>query len=357
MGHVSLETAIRTGLEGVDDVEARFVRLPPMGRAALLLSNNLPLLSSFDLDAQTIRWHATQAVRARRALMPELGTFRPDVLHVNSHTIAFGLAGVMRRIPTFLSLDATVEDWHRLGAWRKARRQSRLMLEPSLRRERRALAEAAAVLAWTDWARDAAERACPQARVRTLNPGVDLETFRPAPHRSRERPTVLFVGGRFGQKGGFDLIDALAPHLGRTVELDVVTPSDVAPRDGLRVHRLRRDDPALVELYQQADVFCLPTHADSMGWVILEAMACGTPVIASAVGGIPEVLDHGRTGVLVAPQDVTGLRAAIEQLLADKERRAELGRRSRTVCQERYDARRQTAELVRLTRLAVEQRA
>ena len=355
MGHLPVEAAIRTGLERIDGIEARFVRLPPMGRAALLLSNDVPVLGSFDLDLQTARWHATQSVRARRTLLPELEAFRPDVIHVNSHTISFGLAGVMRRIPTFLSLDATVEDWHRLGAWRTPRRHSRLFLAPSRSRERRVLAEAAAVLAWTDWARDAAQRACSEARVRTLNPGIDLETFRPARQRSRERPTILFVGGRFAQKGGFDLIEALEPHIGRTADLDVVTPFDLPQREGLRVHRLRRGDPALVDLYQQADVFCLPTHADSMGWVILEAMGCGTPVIASAVGGIPDVLDHGRAGVLVAPKDIRGLRAAIEQLMGDEQRRAELARRSRAACEQRFDARKQTVELVGLMRSAVEQ--
>ena len=70
----------------------------------------------------------------------------------------------------------------------------------------------------------------------------------------------------------------------------------------------------------------------------------------------PAVLDHGRLVSCRAERRHRTSRA-IEQLLADKERRAELGRRSRTVCEERYDARRQTAELVRLTRLAVEQRA
>jgi glycosyltransferase involved in cell wall biosynthesis len=357
MGHVPVEAAIRIGLEEIEDVDARFARLPPMGRTALALSNDVPLLSSYDLDFQTVRWHVAQGVRARRALMRELDSFRPDVLHVNSHTIALGFVDVMARIPTLLSLDATVEGWHTLGAWRKPRRHSRLLLQPSLRRERRALAAAAAVLAWTDWARDGALRACSAARVQTLNPGVDLRTFRPAPHRPRERPTVLFVGGRFEQKGGFDLIEALAPDLGRTVDLDVVTPVGVPQREGLRVHRVTRGDPALVDLYQQADVFCLPTHADSMGWVILEAMACGTPVIASAVGGIPDLLDQGRTGVLVPPKDGPRLRSAIAELLANDGQRAELGRRSRAVCEERYDARRQTAKLVRLMRLAVEQQS
>ncbi len=351
MGHLPVEAAIRTGLAGLEDVEARFARLEPMGRTARALSDEAPLLARLDLDLQTVRWHAVQAVRARHSVLRELATFRPDVLHVNSHTIALGIPDVMRRIPTFLSLDATVWDWHALGAWRKPRPHSRALLGPSLWQERRVLARAAAVLAWTDWARAAAERACPGVHAVTLNPGIDLETFCPAPRAPRQRPRVLFVGGRFAQKGGFDLLQALTPLLGDAVELDVVSPEALELRPGLRVHRLTHGEARLVDLYQQADVFCLPTHADSMGWVILEAMACGIPVVASAVGGIPDLLDHGRTGVLIPPRDVAALRAALERLLASDDARAELGRRSRALCEQKYDARRQTAELVRLMRL------
>jgi hypothetical protein len=60
---------------------------------------------------------------------------------------------------------------------------------------------------------------------------------------------------------------------------------------------------------------------------------------------------------LVAPKDVRGLRATLEQLLASEEQRAELGRRSRDACEQRYDARKQTAQLVRLMRLAADQRS
>ena len=58
----------------------------------------------------------------------------------------------------------------------------------------------------------------------------------------------------------------------------------------------------LLELYQQADVMCLPTQGDSLGWALIEAMACGTPVISTTVGAIPELLEDGRRGLLVAPE-------------------------------------------------------
>ena len=117
MGHGMLETSLRTGLQAADDVEARFVRLPPMSRASVRSAMSLPWLGPRDLDLQPSRWHAMQSVRARRVVHHALAEEIPDVLHVHSHTVAFLLGGIMRRVPTVLSMDATVWDWHQMAIW------------------------------------------------------------------------------------------------------------------------------------------------------------------------------------------------------------------------------------------------
>lgn len=353
MGHAPVEAAIRAGLEGSDAVEPRFHSLGALGLGARTLVREVPLLGAADLDLQPVRWHTVQALRARRIVRRELAAGSVDVLHVNSHSIALGLLDEMRSVPTFLSVDTTIWDWHALDVWRTSRPWSRLTLAPSLAAERRALGRAACVLAWTRWARDGALSACPAANVVEHNAGVDLELFRPAPRESRALPRVLFVGGRFAEKGGFDLLEALQPLLGGAVELDLVTPADVPELDGVRVHRLGPRDRDLVRLYQQADVVCLPTHADSMGWVLIEAMACGAAVVGTRVGGIPDVLDEGRAGVLVEPRRPQALRTALERLLGNGTERRRLGEAARARCEQRYDARRQADELVGLMQQAV----
>jgi starch synthase len=75
-------------------------------------------------------------------------------------------------------------------------------------------------------------------------------------------------------------------------------------------------------------------------------MACGTPVLASRVGAIPEMLDDGRAGVLVEHGEPRALAGALEALLDDPARAAELGARARERCERRYDARRQFTKLV-----------
>jgi glycosyltransferase involved in cell wall biosynthesis len=353
MGHASYQHSIRAGLPGVPDVNARFAGLPPMGRFSRRFATGFPLLRGLDLDLQTVRWHAIQAHAARRVLREELSKAPADVAVVKSHSIAMGLLREMDRLPVVPVVDVTVWDWRAMGIWRAVRRYSRATVRPSETAERMLFERAPLVFALTEWAREGVLRACPSANVVHNHPGIDLEHYRPAERQGDDTKRVLFVGGRFRSKGGFDLIEALSPRLGRDVVLDIVTAEDVPDVPGARVHRLSAGDQRLLELYQQADLFCLPTYGDSNPWVLLEAMACGTPVVSTHVGAIDELLGHGEAGVVHRPGDIDALRAAATALLDDPDARRELGARARARCEREFDARRQVPLLVKLLRQAV----
>jgi glycosyltransferase involved in cell wall biosynthesis len=348
IGQAQVEATLRAMTDAVQDVDARFAMLPTQGRwthAAATWTH--PLLARTGLDARTARWHLVQALRARRALAAEVAAFRPDAMHVHSHSVALGMGALMRRVPTAVSVDVTVADWATMPAWHPRGQGPSVELAPSRAAERRVLRAAGVVLAWTAWAARAARAAEPRANVVEHHPGIDLGRFVPATRRTRALPRILFVGGRWEDKGGADLVAALGDDLGRTVELDAVTPADVAPRDGLRVHRLGPADPALMDLRQQADLLALPSGADAAPWAVLEAMACGTPIIGSDVGGIPDLVGDD-AGVIVPYGDRHALREATLALAADAPRRAALGAGARARAEDRYDARRQTRELLRL---------
>jgi glycosyltransferase involved in cell wall biosynthesis len=345
IGHPRVERSLQHGLENHPEIDARFIRLPPMGRLARAAVRGVPLLGDVDADAQRTRWHLAQAVRARTAVRRELHR-GVDAIHVNSHTIALLLGRVMERIPTYISVDATIRAWEHLGAWRPVRPWTDALLAPSYAAERREFARAAAVTPWTHWAADDVRAECPDANLHIIHPGIDLDLFRPGEKGRRVRSRLLFVGGRFHEKGGGLLLDSLADVLGQTVDLDVVTNADVPARPGVTVHRLDAGSPALVRLFQDADLLCLPTKADAAPFVVIEALACGTPVVGTAVGGIPEMVGHGDAGAVVPVGDGRALRQAIDGLLADPARRAEMGAAGRRRCETIYEARTQSQRLV-----------
>jgi glycosyltransferase involved in cell wall biosynthesis len=358
MGQGQLEEALNAGLALRPEVEARFAGLGPRGSFAHATATRpIKALAGSGLDFRTLRWHLVQAQRARRALRAQLRAWPADVVHVHSHSIGLTMGATMRSMPVVLSVDTTVRDWWSMPSWREVQRAHReVTIAPSVALERRAFQRAALTLAWTAWSRSSIERSAPGARVIEHHPGLDLERYRPAARRPRERPRVLFIGGRFVGKGGDDLLDALAGQLGESVELDIVTPEPVAQRPGVRVHQLRPSDPLLLDLQQQADLLCLPTRADAVPWAVLEAMACGTPVLATRVGGIPDLLDDGRAGMLVDVGDPRALSSGLQTLLEDPQARTTLAVRARERCEERYDARLQIPRLVEHLRELVEHR-
>jgi len=346
LGQGQLDAALRAGFSAAPDVEARFAGLSPLTRwQNFAASRPIPPLAQANLDFRTLRWHLVQSLRARSRLRQELREWPADVVHIHSQSIALTMAATMRQVPVAVSLDTTVGDWARMPAWASEHRSAAIAIAPSRALERRALTNAALVLAWTGWARRGVEREAPAANVIEHHPGVDLQRYRPATRGARERARVLFVGGRFIAKGGADLLEALGEQLGREVELDLVTPESVPERPGVRVHHLGPADPQLLDLQQQADVLCLPTYGDTNPWVLLEAMACGTPVISTRVGAIPELLDGGRAGVLVDHGDPRALREALGALLADSQMRTQLAAHALERCEQRYDARKQFARL------------
>ena len=184
-------------------------------------------------------------------------------------------------------------------------------------------------------------------RIDVVHPGVNHEAFVPgarAAARRRlgvdlEQRLVLFAGRLQPHKGPDIAIEALA-HLPGDVRLVVVGgPSgtglehpealtDLAVRIGV-AHRVSFLPPVpqaqLADWYAAADVVCVPSHSESFGLVALEAQACGTPVVAAAVGGLTTAVVDGVTGVLVNGHAPTHYARALRTLLDDSALRGTMG--------------------------------
>ena len=193
-------------------------------------------------------------------------------------------------------------------------------------------------------ARTFTDRGIPAARL-TINPyGVDAARFTPPPRRDEgAKPAILFAGQVGPRKGVPVLLRAFAP-LSKTCELWIAGPVEPgmeavlarAPTEGVRFLG-PLDKAALIETYRRAAAFCLPSVEEGFGMVLLEAMACGLPVVATDVGGGADLIDGGRNGRTVPAGDEAGLRAALEAILdLGPEGRAEMGARARRFVETRF---------------------
>ncbi|MGP8336826.1 MAG: glycosyltransferase [Methanosarcinaceae archaeon] len=141
---------------------------------------------------------------------------------------------------------------------------------------------------------------------------------------------VLFVGRDDPQKGVVHLVKAVMDLARQIPEimLVMVGQRDIySDKHILCLPRVSRSE--LIKLYSLSDVFVLPSVYEPFGIVLLEAMACETPCIGFRIGGIPDIIDHDRTGLLVEPENYGGLSEAIARLYHDPEKCSKMGKNGR----------------------------
>lgn len=281
--------------------------------------------------APTGAWPAT--LTARRLLfnlyLPALLRRLPYDLIVGFDIDGFLVAG-RAPAPYVCSVKGVIAEelQHERGAVRR-------LLWSLSRLERHNARAAPLVLTTSAYCRDriGAHYGVPPGRVRLVPEGIDLAHWRrllDAPGGpAREGRTILCVARQYPRKHVADLLCAFAllrPH-----------HSDarlVLVGDGPEHRRLRAlaaaldlgtsaillgalpDDDEVVGWYRRAGIFCLPSVQEGFGIVFLEAMAAGLPIVATTAAAVPEVVPHGRAGVLVPPGDTPALAAALAELLA-----------------------------------------
>ncbi|MFZ1415002.1 MAG: glycogen synthase [Defluviicoccus sp.] len=287
-----------------------------------------------------------------------------DIVHCHTWYTHFG--GVLAKILYGIPLVITVHSLEPLRPWK--REQIGRGYDLSNWVEKTALEMADAVIAVSRSTRDDVLRLfnVEPERIRVIANGIDTEQYQPV-HRpdvlikfgvDPNAAFVLFIGRMTRQKGVRYLLEA-AEHIDPRLQIVLCagesdTPELQAELEAM-VHALRERRPGVVwipamidreetiALYSHATVFCCPSIYEPFGIINLEAMACGIPVVGSAVGGIPEVVVDGETGFLVdaklsdrPPHDPSdpqafsrGLAEAISRFAADPSLRARMGEAGR----------------------------
>ncbi|WP_158218744.1 glycosyltransferase [Roseateles aquatilis] len=298
-------------------------------------------------------WPLPAALRALMA--PEEGGTRPELAHVHFGTDAVAawqwLAPL--RLPVVVTLHGydiqTHPQWWEDGLGGEAMRDYPTRL--------RAMATDSQVsfIAVSEAVRRRAIDVyrLPEDKITTLHIGVDTDAFQVAATPAGERPQhVLFVG-RLVEKKGLDvLIDAMAEVHARfpQARVKVVGDGPLRAQHEARAHELAvpvdflgaQPSAVVRDLMGQAYAFCLPSvvarsgDAEGFGLVLLEAQACGVPVLTSAVGGRDEGLVHGETGFAFDEGDRATLASQLCELLGDPTRTSRMGRAARAFVEERF---------------------
>jgi len=202
-------------------------------------------------------------------------------------------------------------------------------------------------------------------RIAVIPPGVNTEVFTPPEDRALlrrrldlpEQATIVFTLGRLDERKGFDLYLEALGRLRRRTDLGEVlfllsaggsSPQEAEHRAMLEgildAHDLRSvfhwlpvlPETQVPNYYAASDVFVLPSRYEPFGIVMLEAMACALPVVATDAGGPATVIEPGQTGLLVDPTDTDAMADALAEMILDPEGRRELGERGRLLVESSY---------------------
>lgn len=270
---------------------------------------------------------------------------QPDLLHANTN-FAAEYSGVMSRllsVPTIGHI-RDIEPLGRLGRW-------------TIRQNTRLIAISEAVKQYL------ISEHVPEQQIIRVYDGVDLHQYQP---RRRDRPqqseVILGIIGQIGaRKGHVYVLEALrglvASHPQFRLWIVGKEPQHSQEHYTEQLQRYIREtrlEPYIrwwgfqndiPEILNQLDILVLPSLQEPFGKIVIEAMAMEKPVVATKVGGLPEIVVDGSTGLLVPPRDAEALRRALERLLLNRETRVAMGIAGRTRVQQMFSLERHVQAL------------
>jgi alpha-maltose-1-phosphate synthase len=296
---------------------------------------------------------ALQVVSTDLSMAAATGPGMNSAQLVHSHTWYANLAGHLAAMLYGIPHVMTMHSLEALRPWKAEQLGGGYTLSSWC--ERTSAASAAAVVAVSDGMKVdilSAYPEIPAERVRVIRNGIDTDEYRPDPRTGvlarysvdPGRPYVIFVGRITRQKGVPVLLRAASRLIGEAQLVLLAGAADTPEQlaevtelvDGLRASRSgviwipeMLPKPEVIQLLTHATVFACPSIYEPLGIVNLEAMACGTAVVGSRTGGIPEVVADGETGLLVPVGEPEPLADALNVLLRDPDRAEAMGQAGR----------------------------
>ncbi len=307
-GHHTWGDALRRAFLRIDEpIDHASFRRNDLNRLA---SVPVPGLREWDVPAMRRQWANDLQLRrfARWAMN------RYEVVHVMAAGLAHPFAQVGGAARLSVGLDCTAE------LMRDELDSNPFQERLRAATERTTFGAADHLASMSEWAAASVMRTGVAGPVLVVRPSGAVADAPPAPPADGEPLRVAFVGTGWHRKGGDRLLRAWADLQPGSAELHLVgrdVPDTAAFVAGVVVHRAMAREEVVGSLLPSCHLFVHPTRRDQSSWAIAEALCAGLPVVATAIGGVSELIADGRTGCLVAPGDDAGLVAAIDGLLND----------------------------------------
>ena len=306
----------------------------------------------------TLRWLATSSKKFENPVEKVYDVMNTDrkmaelpvdgnIIH--THTWYAAHAGVLAKTFWNKPLIVTTHSLEPRRPWKEEQLQLGYRLSSYL--ERTALIEADHIIAVSAFMKDDIQKIFDirSNKITAIPNGIDIQKYRRKTdstflrQNNIRKPYVLFVGRLSRQKGVFDLVDA-SRYFNDNIQTVIVTGKEDTP--GLTTELKNKIDSApnknnilwlnkmfteeqLIYLYSSAETLVCPSIYEPFGIVNLEAMACETPVVATSVGGIPEIVVHNNTGYLVKKNEIKKLADRINIIVEDEQLREKFGTNSR----------------------------
>lgn len=304
-------------------------------------------------------WTVRAGMQARRAIRQMNQEQSIDALFVHTQVPAVLMTKWLKKIPTIVSLDATPLQYDQLGEFYAHKPGNSWAERLKWRANRNCFQLAHRLVTWSQWAKDGLidEYQIDPDKITVIPPGVNLDDW---PEQDQEGAAtdplkILFVGGDLQRKGGFDLLEAFRAIRetssnaagGREFELHMVTHANIDSEPGLHVYNnVTPNSDTLKNLFQQSQIFCLPTYGDCLPMVLSEAGAVGLPSISTQVAAIPEIIKDGQSGLIVPPGDKAALTEALHTLINDDDLRKKMGKCATELVRKNYDGQKNAARLI-----------
>jgi glycosyltransferase involved in cell wall biosynthesis len=303
--------------------------------------------------------YATRMSLRARQIIHQTGQAKDlDLFFCHTQSISLFAHRFINHVPTVISLDGTPKNFDELSLSYGVATKSGMAEKLKTHYYGRIFRQAVHCVTWSAWAKQSLveDYAIPADRITVIRPGISLNNWQAGKfdRQVQGKVKLLFVGGDFARKGGYVLLEAFKQGLSDICALDIVTQDQGVQSDGaIRVHHgLTPNSDELKRLYQDADIFVLPSLGDTTGIAFMEAAASSLPVVATHVGAIGEIV-IAETGCLIPPNSVSDLILAIRSLAEDPDRRAKMAAAARRRAESLFDIEANCAQLIELLKMQI----